>query len=152
MSLSITPSWRVADGTSPHAKAMDPARSTHRRGPGALPPQSRLHTCNDPSSVLTPHCISRLLVTPTAPLSACPCLGLFVAVVLEGGGAPLPVFSRRGRGVDIDLEAVGDGVEEAVVADGGRGVGGELEGEEARVRDGVGGVGIGRVPCVQREA
>ena len=44
---------------------------------------------------------------------------------------PVAVLSRGGRGVDVDLRAVRDRVEQSVVAVGGRRVGGQLEREEA---------------------
>ena len=44
---------------------------------------------------------------------------------------PVAVLSRGGRGVDVDLRAVRDRVEQPVVAVGGRRVGGQLEREEA---------------------
>ena len=55
---------------------------------------------------------------------------------------PVAVLSRGGRGVDVDLRAVRDRVEQPVVAVGGRRVGGQLEREEAP-KGGVGRAGKG---------
>ena len=63
------------------------------------------------------------------------------------------ILARGGCGVDVDGEAVGDGVVQPLVAYGKGRVRGQLEREEARVRDGVrasSGRGVWRVCSVKR--
>ena len=73
-------------------------------------------------------------------------------LVVRGPRAERSVGPGATGGVDIDRLAVCDCVEQFFVADGGRRVGGKLQGEEAGVSDRKMCVGPGSLLGVQREA